>query len=148
LKEAFRANTLDGLTIEADRTEGGVRVLGEELIHRLIRVTPGQKIGYVVDTRFMSSNLDVLLPLLRGASTLYCEASFLDADRDQAAMRYHLTAAEAGAIGRMAKAERLRVFHYSSRYQGKGDRLRQEAEAAFRGRQDPGVLAEMEAQTG
>ncbi|MFP6663049.1 MAG: ribonuclease Z [Deltaproteobacteria bacterium] len=148
LKDAFRDNTLDGGPIEADLKEGGRRVLDDDLIHRLIRVTPGQKVGYVVDTRFMPANLDALLPLLHGASTIYCEASFLDADRDQAAMRYHLTAAEAGAIARMAKAERLRVFHYSSRYQGKGDRLRHEAEAAFRGRKDPGALAEMEAKAG
>ena len=103
----------------------------------MVTVTPGQKIGYVVDTRFNPENLSVLLPLLRGATTLYCEASFLDEDRDQAAMRYHLTAAEAGALGRLAEAQRLRVFHYSSRYQGKGDRLRQEADRAFRIRELP-----------
>ena len=68
---------------------------------------------------------------------------FLDEDRDQAALRYHLTAAEAGTIARMSRARRLKVFHYSPRYQGRGDLLRSEADAAFRGRIDPGVLAEL-----
>ena len=79
------------------------------------------------------------------ADVLYCESPFLDEDRDQAAMRYHLTAAEAGTIARMASARRLKVFHFSPRYQGRGDMLRQEAEAAFRGRKDPEILAELDA---
>jgi ribonuclease Z len=110
-----------------------------------VRITAGQKIGYIVDTRFIPENLAVLLPLVHNADLLYCESPFLDEDRDQAAMRYHLTAAEAGKIARLARVRQLRVFHYSPRYQGRGDLLRAEAEAAFRGRRDPGVLAELEA---
>jgi ribonuclease Z len=60
-------------------------------------------------------------------------------------MRYHLTAAEAGTIARRSKVHRLKVFHFSPRYQGRGDLLRHEAEAAFRGRKDPEILAELDA---
>ena len=144
LKAALRSGAGPETLLQPARQDGEVRDCRLKELESMVTVTPGQKIGYVVDTRFNPDNLAVLLPLLRGATTLYCEASFLDEDRDQAAMRYHLTAAEAGALGRLAEAKRLRVFHYSSRYQGKGDRLREEADRAFRGRKDPGVLAEFD----
>ncbi len=143
LKDALRDGRPDDARIAVqrlDRTQAEV-TLGE--LRSLVRVTAGQKIGYVVDTRFLPANLAVLLPVLHEADLLYCESPFLDEDRDQAAMRYHLTAAEAGTIARMARARRLKVFHYSPRYQGRGDLLRSEADAAFRGRLDPGVLAEL-----
>ncbi len=146
LKDALRDGKPDTTRIVVQRQDRSQVecTLGE--LRSLVRVTPGQKIGYVVDTRFLPENLATLLPVLHGADVLYCESPFLDADRDQAAMRYHLTAAEAGTIGRMARARRLKVFHYSPRYQGRGDLLRAEAEAAFRGRLDPGVLAELGAE--
>jgi len=143
LKDALRDGRPDDTPVavqRADRSQAEF-ALGE--LRSLVRVTPGQKIGYVVDTRFLPGNLAVLLPVLHEADLLYCESPFLDEDRDQAAMRYHLTAAEAGTIARMARARRLKVFHYSPRYQGRGDLLRAEADAAFRGRLDPGVLAEL-----
>lgn len=143
LKDLLRAGAPDDtrLTVaRADRTSAEVE-LGR--LRDLVRVTPGQKFGYIVDTRFIPENLAVLVPVMRGADVLFCESPFLDEDRDQAAMRYHLTAAEAGTIARLARARRLKVFHYSPRYQGRGDLLRQEAEAAFRGRVEPGALAEL-----
>lgn len=144
LKEALRAEAPSGKQLLVARSDGESEERTIDELRDLVRITPGQKLGYVVDTRFMPENLEVLLPLLEDASTLFCEASFLDEDRDQAAMRYHLTAAEAGAIGRLAGARKLRVFHYSSRYQGKGDRLQREAEAAFRGRREPGALGDFD----
>jgi len=143
LKDAIRTEQPDAtrlVALQEGRTEVAVE-LGA--LRDLVRVTPGQKIGYIVDTRFLPENLAVLLPVMHNADVLFCESPFLDEDRDQAAMRYHLTAAEAGTIARLARARRLKVFHYSPRYQGRGDVLRQEAEAAFRGRVDPGVLAEL-----
>lgn len=143
LKDALRDGLPDDVAIAVQRTDRsqGEVALGE--LRSLVRVTAGQKIGYVVDTRFLPANLAVLLPVLHESDVLYCESPFLDEDRDQAAMRYHLTAAEAGTIARMSRAHRLKVFHYSPRYQGRGDLLRAEADAAFRGRIDPGVLAEL-----
>ena len=143
LKDMLRDGAPDDATLavqNTDRTQSE-RTVGD--LRALVLFTPGQKIGYVVDTRFHAANLEVLLPVLHESDILFCESPFLDEDRDQAAMRYHLTAAEAGTIGRMARARRLKVFHFSPRYQGRGDMLRAEAEAAFRGRIDPGVLAEL-----
>lgn len=143
LKDALREERPDGETLTVQRIDRTTAETSLGELRSLVRVTAGQKIGYVVDTRFLPENLAVLLPLLHQSDVLFCESPFLDEDRDQAAMRYHLTAAEAGTIGRLARARRLKVFHYSPRYQGRGDLLRAEAEAAFRGRLDPGVLAEL-----
>ena len=146
LKDAIRDGRPDSTPIAVQRADRSEVELPLGALRPLVRITSGQKIGYVVDTRFLPENLAVLLPVLHNADLLFCESPFLDADRDQAAMRYHLTAAEAGTIARLARAHRLKVFHYSPRYQGRGDQLRAEAEAAFRGRVDPGVLAELGAQ--
>jgi len=148
LKDALREDRSDDTLI---RTELPGRIEEERplgSLRSLVRITPGQKLGYIVDTRFLPENLAVLLPVMHRSDVLYCESPFLDEDRDQAAMRYHLTAAEAGTIGRMARARRLKVFHYSPRYQGRGDLLRQEAEAAFRGRKEAGVLADLQSAAG
>lgn len=148
LKDALRRNLPDETIVRAE-LPGRVQTetsLGQ--LRSLVRITEGQKLGYIVDTRFLPENLAVLLPVMHKSDVLYCESPFLDVDRDQAAMRYHLTAAEAGTIGRMARARRLKVFHYSPRYQGRGDMLRQEAEAAFRGRKEAGVLADLQSAAG
>jgi ribonuclease Z len=143
LKDAIRAGAAGTSTIAVQRADRSEVELPVSVLRELVRVTDGQKIGYIVDTRFLPENLAVLLPVMHQADVLFCESPFLDADRDQAAMRYHLTAAEAGTIARLSRARRLKVFHYSPRYQGRGDLLRGEAEAAFRGRIDPGVLADL-----
>jgi ribonuclease Z len=143
LKDAIRADAPDDATLVVQRPDRSEVELSVGVLRELVRVTSGQKIGYIVDTRFLPENLAVLLPVMHNADVLFCESPFLDADRDQAAMRYHLTAAEAGTIGRLSRARRLKVYHYSPRYPGRGDHLRAEAAAAFRGRIDPGVLADL-----
>ena len=110
LKDMLRDGAPDDATLavqNTDRTQSE-RTVGD--LRALVLFTPGQKIGYVVDTRFHAANLEVLLPVLHESDILFCESPFLDEDRDQAAMRYHLTAAEAGTIGRMARARRLKVL--------------------------------------
>lgn len=143
LKQALREGAPDDARVCVARADRTTVELEVGALRALVRATQGQKYGYIVDTRFIPENLAVLLPVMHNADTLFCESPFLDEDRDQAALRYHLTAAEAGTIARLSRARRLKVFHYSPRYQGRGDLLRQEAEAAFRGRVDPGVLAEL-----
>ena len=143
LKDALRADAPDDTRLAVARSDRTTVEMTVGELRSLVRVTRGNKFGYIVDTRFIPDNLAVLLPVMHDADILFCESPFLDEDRDQAAMRYHLTAAEAGTIARLSHARRLKVFHYSPRYQGRGDMLRQEAEAAFRGRVDPGALAEL-----
>ncbi len=94
-------------------------------------ITKGQKIAYVVDCRYDADNEQRIIQLCQGATTLFCEAPFLEADRDKAANRYHLTARQAGILGRKAGVQQLVVFHFSPRYTGQGEKLHQEAMEAF-----------------
>src|SRR5438874_249363 len=100
----------------------------------LLVVTPGQKIAYVVDTLFSPANVARVTRLARGADVFFCEAPFLEEDLEQATRRYHLTAAQAGALARAAAVRRLQVFHFSPRYEGRYGEIIAEAQAEFAGR--------------
>ena len=99
----------------------------------IMRITAGRKIAYVVDCAFTEVNVARVVSLAEDADLLFIEAAFLEADSDRAGERRHLTAHQAGALARRANVKRLVTLHYSPRYQGRGECLAREAEAAFRG---------------
>ena len=137
LKEGVRAGLADDTPIEARwRTVDGERTrrftLGE-LRDLLLESSRGQKIAYVVDTLFSRGNLERISVLARDADVFFCESLFLDADRDQASKRYHLTARQAATLARAAGVSKLETFHFSSRYDRNPGPLRAEAQAVFRG---------------
>ncbi len=102
------------------------------LRRELVRITPGQKLGYVVDTAYHPENARRVVDLVRGVDTLYIEAAFLQAEAHLAAEKAHLTARQAGRLARAAGAKALLPFHFSARYAGREEELRAEAEGAFR----------------
>lgn len=104
-----------------------------DLRDRLVQETPGLKVAYVVDTLFSPDNLARIAALAQGADLFFCESPFLDADEEQATKRYHLTARQAGLLGRAAAVKKLLVFHFSPRYSGQAERLYREAQDTFRG---------------
>jgi ribonuclease Z len=137
LKEGVRTGLADDTPIEARwRTVDGERTrrfaLGE-LRDLLLESSRGQKIAYVVDTLFSRGNLERISVLARDADIFFCESLFLDADRDQASKRYHLTARQAATLARAAGVAKLETFHFSSRYDRNPGPLRAEAQAVFRG---------------
>lgn len=137
LKEGVRAGLADDTPIEARwRTAGGERTrrfaLGQ-LRDLLLESSRGQKLAYVVDTLFSRGNLERISALAREADIFFCESLFLDADRDQASKRYHLTARQAATLARAAGVAKLETFHFSSRYDRNPGPLRAEAQAVFRG---------------
>jgi len=141
LKDAVRAGQPDNTPIRAEWRDGATARSAEfrlgELRDQLLVETRGQKIAYVVDTLFSRANLARISELARGADVFFCESLFLDADRDQASKRYHLTARQAGSLARAAGVARLETFHFSSRYDRDPTPLRAEAQAVFRGELPP-----------
>lgn len=103
-----------------------------ELAEKIVRITPGQKIAYVVDAVYNDENKAKILALAEGADHLFIEAAFLEQDRGIAKEKYHLTAYQAGTLARNARVREMSVFHHSPRYTDQGHLLREEAESAFR----------------
>jgi len=137
LKDAIRAGASGETPIVAEWRANGTRTQRmfrlAELRDRLVVETPGQAIAYVTDARFTRSNAPRIAALAHDVDVFFCESLFVDADREQAARRYHLTARQAGTLARMARAKHLEVFHFSPRYEGDAERLRREAAATFAG---------------
>jgi ribonuclease Z len=143
LKDAVRAGEPDESELVAEWHVAGEqhrrRFTVGELRDRLLVETRGQKLAYVVDTLFSQANLERIGVLARDADVFFCESLFLDADRDQASKRYHLTARQAATLARAAGVARLETFHFSSRYDRDPAPLRAEAQAVFRGELPPDV---------
>jgi ribonuclease Z len=141
LKAAVRRGDADDARIVAEWRHDGQMQRRElsvgELRRRLLTETPGQKLAYVTDVLFSADNVARVVDLVRGADLFYCESLMLDGDRDQALKRYHLTARQAGTLARLAAVKRLHTFHFSPRYDGEAERLREEAGAVFSGRLPP-----------
>ncbi len=98
-----------------------------------LTLTPGQKIVYVSDCRFSEENIGKILPLAKGADLFFCEAAFLEKDRERAGERAHLTARQAGELARRAQVKKLHIFHFSPKYEREATSLYKEAEEAFQG---------------
>jgi ribonuclease Z len=107
-----------------------------QLKGEIMGITAGRKIAYVVDVAFTEENVDRIVSLALGADVLFIEGGFLDADAAEAARRRHLTARQAGEIGRRARVKRISTLHYSPRYQDREHVLAQEAETAFKAEAD------------
>ena len=128
-KRAVRRGTPDDSEIVVSR---GQSVPLGLLKQHALRPTRGQKIAYVVDAAYHEENVGKIIALARGANQLFIEAAFLDADAEIAAQRRHLTAHQAGDIAKRAGVGQFVPFHFSARYREQEDRLRSEAEQAFR----------------
>jgi ribonuclease Z len=97
----------------------------------ILQITQGQKITYVVDSVYHEENAKKIVDLARGSDILFIECSFLQQDAQHAAQKYHLTARQAGLLGKAAGAKRLVPFHFSPRYGGREDFLIHELQEAF-----------------
>lgn len=101
-----------------------------ELVREVVELTPGQRIAYATDAAMTEGNAARIVALARDADLLFIEAAFLEADRDHALRKAHMTAAFAGRVAAAAGVRRAVPFHFSTRYLGAGERLVHEFEAA------------------
>jgi ribonuclease Z len=102
-----------------------------ELAAKIALITPGQKIAYITDVTYNQSNAEKIIALAEEADYLFIEAVFLDIHKEMAAKKNHLTAAQAGSLAAMARVKQFSVFHFSPRYTGEEQALRDEARVAF-----------------
>jgi ribonuclease Z len=109
------------------------REISLAMLKECITITPGQKIVYVSDCRFSKENIRKIIQLAEGGDLFFCEAAFLEKDRERAEERAHLTARQAGELARKAKVKKLVIFHFSPKYEKEGQSLYREAEEAFQG---------------
>ena len=68
------------------------------LKEKIMKITSGRKIAYVVDCSFSDANQRKIVELARDTDILFIEATFLDADRAVAETRCHLTHARRGCL--------------------------------------------------
>lgn len=87
-----------------------------ELADDLVLIQPGKKLVYATDLADTSENRQRLAGLARGAHTFFCEATFTQAEQEQASRTGHLTAQACGEIATAAEVTRLMPFHFSHRY--------------------------------
>ncbi len=135
LKQAVMRGEADDTQITARwRENGGLREKTyplHVLRERLLEMTPGQKLSYVTDAGYTPDNVDRIVALVDRSDMLFIESPFLHQDAAIAERKMHLTARQAGEIARRAHVRRFQQFHFSPRYQGRGEQLRQEGLAAF-----------------
>jgi len=101
------------------------------LQNRILKITPGQKIGYVVDTIYNEDTQEAIKNLVSGADHLFIETAFLEEDGQRAKEKYHLTARQAGTIAGRAGVKQMIPFHVSPKYSLEPNRIFQEALLAF-----------------
>lgn len=106
----------------------------DELIEKIAKISPGQKITYITDIIGSNENIKKAIELAKDSTHLFIEAPFLDKDKDIAKKKYHLTAKQAGFIGARAHVKNLTIFHFSPRYFGRENEIIEEAMKTFQSR--------------
>ncbi len=137
LKKQVRAGEPDETPVHVRwRTRDGSReqtyLLGE-LKRDVLQFVPGQKVCYVTDVSGQDPNRALITAFVGRADLLFIEAVFLEADREMAARKAHLTTTQAGEIARVAQVREAQPFHFSSRYRGHEERHRAEFWSAWKG---------------
>lgn len=99
------------------------------LAAELVLIRPGKKLVYATDFSDTGENRRRLVALARGAHTLFCEATFLEEDAEQAVRTAHLTTRACGEIAEAAGVARLVPFHFSRRYEDDPARIYEEIAA-------------------
>ncbi len=89
--------------------EAGTTYRADEYTHP---PTPLRSYAFCSDTRYDER----IVPLVRGATLLYHEATFLNEKAQRATDRYHATAEQAGMIAHKAQVGRLIIGHFSATY--------------------------------
>jgi ribonuclease BN (tRNA processing enzyme) len=126
LKQHLQAGTVAAPVRLPDGRIESTQTLADDLV----LITPGKKLAYATDFADTETNRRRIVALARGAHTLFCEATFREADAEQAARTAHLTTRACGEIAAAAGVARLVPFHFSRRYERDPAPLYEEIAAA------------------
>ncbi len=140
----LKADLLSGRPLDAPFEADGRAFRLGEIAAAITDEVRGTTVAYVSDTRMTPEVAARLVPLAAGADVLYCEAKYVEADRDKAEAAGHLTARDAAELARDAGARELVLFHPSPKYQDDWGRVLAEARRVFsaaRFQEAPGFLA-------
>ncbi len=137
IKQAVLRNEPEQWQMKVAWREDGVqreRLVSLTELKPALHLVSGQKIAYVTDVAWHEGNVARIVDLAGAAGQLYIEAVFIERDAAHGRRKFHLTARQAGEIGRVAQVGSVVAMHFSPRYTGE-DRilLRAEVEAAFGG---------------
>ena len=127
LKRLLLEGRGDDLVSLPDGSERGASDLEAALLYS----RPGQKLVYATDLDESEANHRALSALASGARVLYCEASFVEDDRELARATQHLTAKGCARIAAAARVEKLVPFHFSKRYEHDPGRVYREVMEIF-----------------
>ena len=145
LKQAVVEGKPDSYAIEMPVTRNGIssfekKKLGQ-LKENLVEISPGQKIGYVVDTIYNEPNSKRIIELVKSADIFFCESPFLGNEEIRGQERFHLTSHQAGTLAREAGVKQLQVFHFSSRHRDCREQFYNEAQETFLGKTKANCLS-------
>jgi ribonuclease BN (tRNA processing enzyme) len=113
LKRHLQAGNVEAHIVLPDGSSERVQALADELV----LISPGKKLAYATDFADTADNRARLLELVHNAHTLFCEATFCEADTDHAARTAHITTRACAEIAEAAGVARLVPFHFSRRYE-------------------------------
>lgn len=128
----FKGMIRDKVHPDTSVQAGGREFRFSDLVH-IATFRKGQKVSYITDVSPEKENLVKIIDLVRASDTLYCEAYFLDEDRDRAKERHHLTAKMAGEIAKEAGVRDLVLMHFSPKYKDETHRIEAEAMNGYKG---------------
>jgi ribonuclease BN (tRNA processing enzyme) len=101
-----------------------------QLRQTLVDLVPGKKLTYATDFADTPTNRKTLIELADRADLFFCESTFVNEDRTQAAQTCHLTAGACGEIAAAACVRRLVPFHFSKRYTRASHRVYEQVAAS------------------
>jgi len=109
IKDALEKNiSLPSLTVEGHSFSE---------LQSLFFTQKGRRIVYASDFDISQSNQERLSILAKDADAFFCEAAYLNEDRELAIANHHQTVGNAASIAKKANVKSLHIFHHSRRYQ-------------------------------
>lgn len=104
-------------------TEKGVVIPNKDLV---IPPSKPRSYAFCSDTAYH----ETIVPVIRDVDLLYHEATFRDSEKELAQTTFHSTGKQAAQIALQAKANRLLIGHFSSRYK-ETEQILTEAQSIF-----------------